>query len=292
MAKKKSKHTFWKRLHFKYRLSVMNENTLEEIWKINASMFSGVALLSAFAIFLIGITSFFIIATPIRYYLPGYLDSEIREQAIRTAFRTDSLQEELNTKDVYIRNLQAVFEGKILDLDSVKTVRPDTISIPENDPSLQKSEKEREFVKRYEEEERYNLSTLPSYLSGSNESTIFFKPVSGVVVKSFNPTKNQYGITLKITPTKTVSAAMEGTIMFAGYDINKGYTIQIQHKNGYVSTYTNNSLLLKDVGGKVRTGEAIAVIGSDKDNKAEIFAEFELWYKGSPVNPEDYILFK
>ena len=96
MAKKKNKHNLWKRLNFKYRLSVMNENTLEELWKINASMFSGVVLLVVFAAFLITVTSVIIVATPIRYYLPGYLDSEIREQAIRMAFRADSLQEQID----------------------------------------------------------------------------------------------------------------------------------------------------------------------------------------------------
>lgn len=292
MAKKKNKHNFWKRLHFKYRLSVMNENTLEEIWKVNASMFSGAVLLLVFAFFLITITSVIIIATPIRYYLPGYLDSEIREQAIRTSFRTDSLQQQLDHQEAYIRNLQTVFEGKILNIDSVKMILADTISISENDPGLQKSKAEREFVQRYEEEERYNLSALPPSVTGPSESIVFYKPVNGVVADRFNPTGKQYGITLKVIPKVTISAVMEGSVMFAGYDINSGYTIQIQHKNGYVSVYRNNTMLLKQTGDKVRTGEAIAVIGNDKNKEAEMFAGFELWYKGTPVNPEDFILFK
>lgn len=292
MAKKKNKHTFWKRLHFKYRLSVMNENTLEEVWKINASMFSGVVLLLVFAGFLITITSVIIIATPIRYYLPGYLDSEIREQAIRMSFRADSLQEQIDYQKIYTSNMQNVFAGKIQNIDSVKTTMVDTVSISDSDPSLKKSKAEREFVQRYEEEEKYNLSVLPASVTGAAESVIFYKPVNGSIVAKFNPYNGQYGLKLKILSKETVSSVMAGSVLSAGYDINGGYTVQIQHKNGYVSVYTGNAVLLKQTGEKVRTGEAIAVIGDDKDKNAETFAGFELWYKGSPVNPEDFILFK
>lgn len=292
MAKKKNKHNLWKRLHFKYRLSVMNENTLEEVWKINASMFSGAVLLLVFAGFLITVTSFIIIATPIRYYLPGYLDSEIREQAIRMAFRADSLQEQIDNQSVYIRNMQSVFEGKVLNIDSVKTTMVDTVSISDSDPSLQKSKAEREFVQRYEEEEKYNLSAQQPSASSSAESLIFYKPVNGTVTGKFNPYGGQYGLTIRVGSKETVSAVMAGTVLSASYDIGGGYTIQIQHKNGYVSVYTGNTSLLKRTGDKVRTGEAIAVIESDKNKNTETFAGFELWYKGNPVNPEDFILFK
>ncbi|MDR1092063.1 MAG: M23 family metallopeptidase [Prevotella sp.] len=292
MAKKKNKHNFWKRLHFKYRLSVMNENTLEEVWKINASIFSGAVLLLIFAGFLITVTSVIIIATPIRYYLPGYLNAEIREKAIRMSFRADSLQEQIDNQNIYINNMQGVFAGKILNIDSVKTTMADTVSISDTDPSLQKSKAEREFVQRYEEEEKYNLSVLPAQVTGPVESFIFYKPVNGSIAGKFNPYNRQYGLALKVLSKETVQSVMAGTVLSANYDINGGYTIRIQHKNGYVSVYTGNSMLLKQAGDKVRTGEAIAVTGSDEDKNSGTFAGFELWYKGSPVNPEDFILFK
>ena len=70
-------------------------------------------------------------------------------------------------------------------------------------------------------------------------------------------------------------------------------------------------MLLKKTGDKVRTGEAIAIVSresgdvesnknkKDKGNKENITAatdrkhvlQIELWYKGSPVNPELYISF-
>lgn len=289
VKKKKNKHDIWKRLHFKYRLSVMNENTLEEVWSIKASMFSGGALFLLFAISLVTITSFLIIATPIRYYLPGYLDAEVREKALRAAIRVDSLQQQLNYQEAYINNLKTVFTG-VLDVDSVKIT--DTISVSENDPLLKRTEKEKVFVDRYEDKERYNLSVISPTASGPMEGVVFFKPLKGLVVSKFNPSNDRYGIDLKVASQETVLAVLEGTVVFSGYDFTTGYTMQIQHKNGFVSIYKNNTLLLKKVGDKVRTGEAIAVIGDGKaKDNADLVLGFELWYKGNPVNPEDYIAF-
>lgn len=289
VKKKKNKHDIWKRLHFKYRLSVMNENTLEEVWSIKASMFSGGVLFLLFAISLVTITSFLIIATPIRYYLPGYLDAEVREKALRAAIRVDSLQQQLNYQEAYINNLKNVFTG-VLDVDSVKIT--DTISVSGNDPLLKRTEKEKVFVDRYEDKERYNLSVISPTASGPMEGVVFFKPLKGLVVSKFNPSNDRYGIDLKVASQETVLAVLEGTVVFSGYDFTTGYTMQIQHKNGFVSIYKNNTLLLKKVGDKVRTGEAIAVIGDGKakENAGSVLG-FELWYKGNPVNPEDYIAF-
>lgn len=289
VKKKKNKHDIWKRLHFKYRLSVMNENTLEEVWSIKASMFSGGVLFLLFAISLVTITSFLIIATPIRYYLPGYLDAEVREKALRAAIRVDSLQQQLNYQEAYINNLKNVFTG-VLDVDSVKIT--DTISVSGNDPLLKRTEKEKVFVDRYEDKERYNLSVISPTASGPMEGVVFFKPLKGLVISKFNPSNDRYGINLKVASQETVLAVLEGTVVFSGYDFTTGYTMQIQHKNGFVSIYKNNTLLLKKVGDKVRTGEAIAVIGDGKaKDNADLVLGFELWYKGNPVNPEDYIAF-
>ncbi len=92
-------------------------------------------------------------------------------------------------------------------------------------------------------------------------------------------------------PKESVVATLEGTVFFAGYDPEAGYIIQVQHKNGFVSVYKNNAMLLKNTGDRVSTGEAVAIVGSENNSPAKGSLYFELWYKGSPVNPENYISF-
>mgnify|MGYP001787080565 CR=1 FL=1 len=47
---------------------------MEEVWSFRLSQLSAFVTLAVFAFFLIAVTAFIIIKTPIRNYLPGYLD--------------------------------------------------------------------------------------------------------------------------------------------------------------------------------------------------------------------------
>jgi murein DD-endopeptidase MepM/ murein hydrolase activator NlpD len=266
----------------------MNESTLEEIWKIRTSIFSGIVLVILFATFLVGITSVIIIATPIRYYLPGYLDVEVRENAIRSAIKADSLELQLKHQEIYINNIRDIFAGN-RQVDSVKVL--DSISISANDPLLQKSAAEAEYVRQFEEEEKYNLSSLSQAGNVPVEGLVFFKPAKGLIAEKFNPLENRFGVTIKTISKETISATLDGTIIFAGFDLKTGYIIQIQHKNGFISIYKNSTMLLKKSGDKVRTGEAIAILDISTDEEKPSGLEFELWYRGSAVNPENYISF-
>jgi len=288
MAKKKDKnrHSFWKRLNFKYRLSILNENTLDEVWKLRVSMFHGIMLFLASFFLLMVLTSVIIITTPIRNYLPGYLDSEIREQAIKAAIQVDSLETQQRYQDAYIQNILDIFEGKI---DSIPESKVDTVNIAAGDKSLQSTERERRFRERFEEEEKYNIATL-SNEAYPTEGVTLFRPVKGVITERFDLPIRQLGIKIAVGG-ETVVAALEGSVLYAGYDPEIGYMIQIQHKNGFISVYKGVSMLLKKTGDKVRTGEAIALMGSGDENTEKKTLQFELWYRGNPVNPELYITF-
>lgn len=254
-------------------------------------MFSGGVLFLGFAFALVAITSIIIITTPIRYYLPGYLDVEVREKALRAAIRIDSIENQIKYQEAYIENLKSVFAGEI-QVDSVKT--GDSIYIAENDPKLSKSAAEISYTKEYEEREKYNLSTLVTSADSPSDGIVFFSPVKGLISHKFNPLGKEFGITISTSSKETVMAALEGTVVFSGYDFNDRFIIHIQHRNGFISIYKHNSAILKKAGDKVKTGEAIAFIDGKEDEGKELgaFLKFELWYKGNPVNPEDYIVFK
>ena len=282
----------WKRLHFKYRLTAKNENTLDDIWNIRVSIFSGVLLLLSFAVLVVFITSFIIVVTPIRYYLPGYLDSEVRKEAVQAAIQADSIAEQLRNQEIYIDNLKSVF-AETLSPDSIKKISIDTLESGFDNPMLAKSEREKEFVKQYEEEEKYNLSVLsPSVVTTPTEGTLFSKPVMGTVSQSFSVALKRYGITVQTQSKENVLAVLDGTVVFRGYDVNDQYIIQLQHKNGFISIYKNLSMLLKKTGDQVNGGDVIGVIGGNDDqaNKKNSLY-FELWYRGVAVNPLDYFSF-
>jgi murein DD-endopeptidase MepM/ murein hydrolase activator NlpD len=56
--------------------------------------------------------------------------------------------------------------------------------------------------------------------------------------------------------------------------------------------YKHNSVLLKQVGDRVKAGEAIAIVGNSGELTTGPHLHLELWYKGDPVDPQTYMVFK
>jgi len=280
------KVAFWKKMRFKYKLSFLNENTLEEVFTLRLSRLSGFMTLIVFAVFLITLTSIVIITTPIRNYLPGYLDSEIRQEIIVNALRADSLQQELYVQSKYLNNVNAILRGdmgvdEILAIDSVS----DNASI-----NLEKSKQTEEFIRNYEEEEKYNLNVMPTSLI-LPDHIFFYKPAKGVISSEYDFRERHYGIDIAAKPKESVLATMKGTVIYAGFDANFGYVIHIQHSNSFVSVYKHNALLLKKEGDEVTGGEVIALVGNTGSLSTGDHLHFELWYKGKAVDPREYINF-
>lgn len=290
MAKKQrkpNKKSFWHRIRFKYKLSFFNEGTLEEVWSFRLSQLSAFAMLALFALLLIAFTSFIIIKTPIRNYLPGYLDIEVRKEIVQNALRADSLERMIQVQNLYLKNVSGILSGTML-VDSIRDI--DSLARTNPDYEIPRSTEEMAFVKDFEEAEKYNLTVLnPNQVP--TEGIFFYKPVAGVVSSHYDANQKHYGVDLVAAPKESVLSTLDGTVVFSGFDPNYGNVIQVQHKNGFLSIYKHNELLLKEVGDRVVAGEAIALVGNTGKLSTGPHLHFELWYKGNTVNPEEYIAF-
>lgn len=285
--KKKNIKAFWHRIRFKYKLSFINEGTLEEVWSFRLSQLSAFVTLAVFAFFLVSVTAFIIIKTPIRNYLPGYLDVEIRKEIMQNALRADSLERMMAIQSLYLDNVAGILSGTV-PLDSIRQI--DSLAQVQADYNIPRSPEEESFVKSYEEEEKYNLTVLdPNPVP--TDGVFFYKPVNGVISAHYEVDARHFGIDLVAAPKESVLATLDGTVVFTGFDPNYGNVIQIQHKNGFLSIYKHNELLLKEAGDHVVAGEAIALVGNTGELSTGPHLHFELWYKGNPVNPEEYIAF-
>ena len=87
MVKKKRHKAFWSNIKFKYKLTIINENTLEEVVGLRVSKLNGISVLLSVLTVLFLVASVIIAFTPLRNYLPGYMNSEIRAQVVENALR-------------------------------------------------------------------------------------------------------------------------------------------------------------------------------------------------------------
>jgi lipoprotein NlpD len=290
MAKKiklKKKRTFWKKIRFKYKLVFYNESTLEEVWSFRLSQLSAFITFVMIAFSLITVTSLVIIKTPIRNYLPGYLDIEVRNEIIQNALRADSLELMLNRQARYLTNVSAILTGTMT-VDSIH--RSDSLAFMTADYDIPRTENEERFAAVFEEEEKYNLTTLnPNAIV--TEGIFFYKPVNGIISSHYDFEKRHWGVDLVAGMRESVLATLDGIVVYTGFDQEYGNVISLQHKNGFISIYKHNEVVLKGVGDQVVAGEAIALVGNTGELSTGPHLHFELWYKGVSVNPEEYIAF-
>lgn len=287
MAKKSRSKTFWQILRFKYKLTILNEKTLEDVFAFRLSLLS--VIYAGFTLFVVTllIVSTLISVTPIKNYLPGYLDVKARQDIQKNALKADSLEAIVAIQEKYLAQVKSVLSGNIT-ADSLTT---NIDSLNNIDPEKLKATKaEIEYRKQYEEDEKYNLSIKSAPIDDAQQ-VAFIRPVKGLVFKPFDLAHRHLGISLNTPPSSVVMAVQKGDVALTGKQENGLQFIQIIHPNGFVSIYKNCSQILKEIGQTVKTGEAIAITDEKSEERIILPAEFELWYKGKPVNPATYILF-
>ena len=286
MVKKKRHKAFWSNIKFKYKLTIINENTLEEVVGLRVSKLNGISVLLSVLTVLFLVASVIIAFTPLRNYLPGYMNSEIRAQVVENALRVDSLQQLVDRQNLYIMNIQDIFSGTIRvdtvhNMDSLTTVREDSL--------MERTQREAEFRKQYEETEKYNLTSITA--RPDIAGLIFYRPTRGMITDKFDADRKHYGTDIAANPGESVLATLDGTVILSTYTAETGYVIEVQHNQDFISVYKHCSSLLKREGDTVQAGEAIALVGNSGQLTTGPHLHFELWHKGRAVNPEQYIVF-
>ena len=283
---KNRRKLFWRNFKFKYKLTIINENTLEEVVGLHVSKLNGVSVLlcAVTVIFLIAAT--IIAFTPLRNYLPGYMNSEVRELVVTNALRVDSLQQLLNRQNHYIMNIQDIFSGKV-STDTVSSI--DSLTMIRSEELMERTEAEELFRKQYEESERYNLTTMDN--APLTTGLVFYRPTRGMISSEFDANKKHFGIDIAASPNESVLSTLDGTVILATYTADTGYVIQVQHGQNLVSIYKHCGSLLKKVGDTVKAGEAIALVGNTGEKTTGPHLHFEIWNKGRALDPAKYIVF-
>ena len=287
MAKNDKKKRNWRD---KYRFSVINDTTFEEVWRVRLTQYNAFLLITFLFVFIISATIAIISFTNLREFIPGYPDVTMRRNILLSAIRLDSLDRELALRDKYFYNLNAIISGgqpieMYAQQDTTKNYKAINFTSTPEDSALRA---------RVENEERYNLTLGPSTPESitSLAGLHFFPPVKGIISGRFDIRTKHFGTDIVTKPKAFVSSALDGTVIFTGWTMETGFVIEVQHRNNIVSVYKHNANLLKETGDLVRAGEAISVVG----DSGELYTSgphlhFEIWYKGSPLDPEKHILF-
>lgn len=267
----------------------MNDNTFEERVSLRLTPLGFLILIAVVTIILISLVVSLVAFTPLREYIPGYADVGMQNQLARLTWKTDSMERSLKTKQLYMDNLSRILTGK----DSAEhPADPRDTSKKYTNLNFRPNADDTALRNEIESMDQYSLA-IGVRKKGGISGFFFFVPVSGTVTNAFNAGEEHFGVDVTATEDdEPVRCTLDGTIISAGWTTGDGYVISVQHSDNLISIYKHCAALLKKTGEYVKAGDPIAIVGSSGEQNTGPHVHFELWYNGTPIDPNDYMVFQ
>lgn len=283
----KSQKTLSEWFTHRYLLIIRDEETYQEVQSSRFNYAKVTVLVTAVFIVLLalalGVSSLF-------NKLKGGNTLSNKNKMLLLAIKVDSLERDISIKENYYTNLKKILTDDIQIVEEQVSDEEDTNQKPSDNQNLEQIDVvDSEFRKEFEDSDS-DLNIVDN-LKEELQHIVFFTPLVGVKNKGFDAKKNHIGIDLAARKNEAIKATLDGTVIIASWTQDSGYVIGIQHKNQLISFYKHNSVLLKEVGEYVKTGEPIAIIGNSGEYTDGQHLHFELWYNGNPINPEKFVQF-
>jgi len=286
----KSRKTFSNWLNNKYLLIIRNEENFAE--KTTISFTYAKVIVVSFSLFVVLLFISLILSKTLmaKWFDPRYEQFVMSRQLIDLRIKFDSLAQQVELKDNYLKNIQSILKGEIgSEGTSQDSISSDKVEVKELSKPL--AEIDSQFRKEFEEDE----PILPENKSGSYLQEInnifFFSPLRGIITQKYEAKTDHFGVDVVSNSNEPIHSVADGTVLFTGWTQDAGNVIMIQHTDNTISVYKHNSALLKKVGNFVEAGEVIAIIGNTGELTSGPHLHFELWYNGNPVDPEEFISF-
>lgn len=235
-----------------------------------------VILLMAIGIFILGFT-------PVKTLLPGYLKASERSTTEEQHLRLDSLLTIYDANELFIENLTQILNPEAF--DSVRKPGTEINIALSPDSLLPMSQEEKLFAEMMRDREKYNINVIAPLAA---ESMIFI-PVSekGIITDS---TKNNTEAEIILTKGSSVGSIADGKVISIerAPDRNRGNSIIIQHRKGFLSRISHLGNIIVKAGDRVAAGETVALIQDGNSAKANTII-LEIWHNGNKLKPNDYI---
>jgi len=264
---------------------------------------SGLVTVWGISLLLIGILGASVLAfTPLRTFIPGYGTQELRRNARLNAIRVAALQDSVTVQRHYIKRLQQLVTGQV---DSVartaaqaapepqaeRAPTADRRSVPDPAPNDGRSSADT----RGHEQPALAASSFPAgsteegYVRPSLALPIQSPVETGFTTREFDAASAHFGIDLAVPEGTLVRSVSEGYVILSDWTQEGGYTVAVQHTDGYLSVYKHNKRLLKQTGDHVQPREALAVSGNSGEITTGPHLHFELWRNGLAQDPRPYV---
>jgi len=282
------------KLQQNYRLVIMNDETFEERGSYKLSLLNVYTIISSIIVLVALVVISLIIFTPIKRFIPGYGDVSKHAELLKLNTQIDALEEDLSAQKLYADKFRKMVLGDYA--ESIEETAANE-EIPDSLLNVPRIEEDEALRREIEMEEKFQEQSLLSRTVNFSprdqpiEQMFFMSPVQGEVSATYMPEKKHFGVDILAPKNTAIKAVMDGFVIISDWTLETGNSIGIQHSNNVITFYKHNSVLLKKVGDYVKSGEAIAIIGNTGTLTDGPHLHFELWHKGKPINPKDFVDF-
>lgn len=227
-------------------------------------------------------TTILFFATPIGSLYQFKEDYALRQNVVEISERVTSLQDSLNARDTQLNDMKEI----------LRTAADTTLAIEQTAGALTSDENNPNGVSGSNVQMFEMLSENEIIFSGSLNKTPDFPsdfPVEGSMTQGYNAEDGHFGIDIAASTGTIFKAIADGTIMNAGWTINYGYVIYLQHAGGVVSVYKHGARLARAKGDFVLKGDILGEIGDRGVLSTGSHLHLEIWKNGVPQNPLMYL---
>ena len=286
----KAKKTFSNWLFNRYLLIIRNEENFAEKSTFGFTYAKFIVFSFTFCI-LILLLSFFLVETLLsQWFDPRHSQMEANRQLIELSIELDSLEYEVYKKQQFIENFQNILTGNVE--QNPETEFEEDKELTELKAGTDKSdfsEIDSQFRQQFESGEINQQLALNRAGSLVMQEIFFFSPIDGIISSKYDSYNQHYGIDIVAKRNEPVKCITDGTVILSSWTQDSGYVIAVQHRGDLISVYKHNAELLKKVGNFVGAGEIISITGNTGELTDGPHLHFELWFKGNPVNPEEFV---
>lgn len=285
------KKNIFRKLFQKHTLIILNEESQEEQFSFRLNRMNVLVMIALMTFFIIGCTTLTVLYTPLRDYLvpsEKHLEVNDKEDIIQLVNQIEDLEAQVSANDLYINNLRAILSGEVPMPEISVQGEEITTSIDLRKVDLKPKKEDLELRKTVEQEEMFSVK---SNQDSQETGNLLFTPVKGIITWPYSTEDNHLAIDIAAQQGEAIKSVAMGTVIFSGWTPDTGFVVILQHQLGIISVYKHALTVYKKMGEVVKKGEVIAAVGNTGELTTGPHLHFELWIDGSPVDPQQYIVF-
>ena len=274
MEKKVKSAKRWKKWLRKYRVVLLDETSFEERFSLVLSRFNVFLVVGTTSVILVVSTILIIAYTPLREYVPGYMSTRLRRDAIKLDQQTDSLMAQVAYQEAFVRRIQSVIIGDTPSDSLGLSVAPVGWTPEKLNPSARELAL-RDHVAELDEAQR----------EATRSENNLAKPIEGTMIASQRLSRREYGIKISGNEDDVVRVMKSGTVLSIEGTPSLGFVVSLQHAGGGMSRYGNLARVSVRVGDFLKQSDALGSLGSTSLNETP-YVHLQYWLEGESLNLE------